>query len=81
LLVLLGATAGKIEKAVTEYENYSPDELTIIRAKNLEQAADICRQHAELGDIITLSPACASFDSYANFEKRGEHFKKIVSDF
>ncbi|MFR3346726.1 MAG: hypothetical protein ACLTSK_01610 [Christensenellales bacterium] len=33
---------------------------------------------ASAGDVILLSPACASFDSYRNFAERGEHFKKIV---
>jgi len=32
------------------------------------------------GDIILLSPACASFDAYRNFEERGNHFKRIVDD-
>ena len=40
---------------------------------------EIASQIANSGDIVTLSPACASFDKYPNFEKRGEHFKGIVN--
>ena len=36
---------------------------------------------AEKGDIMLLSPACASFDQFKNFEQRGEMFKQIVKDY
>ena len=35
---------------------------------------------AEKGDVVTLSPACASFDLYPNFEARGRHFKRLVNE-
>ena len=34
---------------------------------------------AQSGDIVSLSPACASFDSYPNFEVRGKHYKDLVN--
>lgn len=78
-LVLLGATADKIEKAVREYPEYDPEALKIIRVSTLEDAVDAARDSAVPGDIITLSPASASFDLYRNFEERGNHFKRIVN--
>ena len=35
---------------------------------------------AKEGDIVSLSPACASFDAYPNFEERGNHYKKLVNE-
>jgi UDP-N-acetylmuramoylalanine--D-glutamate ligase len=37
-------------------------------------------QLAKKGDIILLSPACSSFDQFANFEERGKHFKQLIDD-
>lgn len=80
ILILLGVTAGKIETAITGYEGYDPKKLKIIHVKTLEEAVNTAKQLAESGDIVTLSPACASFDMYVNFEARGKHFKKLVND-
>ena len=44
----------------------------------MEEAVNKAREIAGEGDIFTLSPACASFDMYPNFEARGEHFKSLV---
>lgn len=80
VLVLLGETADKIEKAVKEDKTYNPDEIKIIRADVLENAVAIARENAISGDVISLSPASASFDKYKDFEERGRHFKKIVGE-
>lgn len=48
-------------------------------AGNLEEAFTIARRLAEPGDVVLLSPACASWDQYASFEDRGKHFKDLVS--
>lgn len=79
-LILMGVTADKIEKAVTQTEFYDPDELKILRASSMEEAVSLARQNAVSGDIVTLSPACASFDMYANFEARGRHYKALVCE-
>ncbi len=81
LLVLIGVTADKIEKAVKAAPGYKPGCPEIMRASSLEEAADICRQNAKKGDVVSLSPACASFDMFPNFETRGEKFKEIVNGF
>lgn len=44
----------------------------------LEEAVRTLYAEASSGDVILLSPACASFDAYGNYAERGEHFKKIV---
>lgn len=80
VLVLLGETADKIEKAVREDKKYNPNEIKIIRTDCLEKAVEIARQNAVSGDVISLSPASASFDKYKDFEERGRHFKQIVKD-
>jgi UDP-N-acetylmuramoylalanine--D-glutamate ligase len=78
-LINLGATAEKIENAVKSYPGYDPEKLPIIRVNTLEEAVEAARKKASSGDIISLSPASASFDLYKNFEERGQHFKRIVN--
>ena len=77
-LYLCGATADKIEKAVRSDVNYSgtPE---IIRVQNIEAAVNKAKELAKSGDIVTLSPASASFDAYPNFVARGNHFKELVN--
>lgn len=79
ILILLGATAEKIEKSVKEYNGYDPEKLKIIKVDTLEEAVITARRLAHQGDIVSLSPASASFDLYVNFEQRGHHFKNIVN--
>lgn len=79
LLILLGATADKIENAVKNYSGYDEKNCRIIRVKTLEEAVECAKKNAKSGDIVTLSPASASFDLYKNFEERGHHFKNIVN--
>ncbi len=78
-LVLLGATADKIDEAVRAYDNYNENECRIIRVKTMEAAVEAARKAAVNGDIVTLSPASASFDMYKNFEERGRHYKSVVN--
>ncbi|MGN1320786.1 MAG: UDP-N-acetylmuramoyl-L-alanine--D-glutamate ligase [Acutalibacteraceae bacterium] len=78
-LYLCGDTADKIEKCLRDYEGYngSPE---IVRVKNIPEAVASARKLASAGDIVTLSPACASFDAYPNFAARGNHFKQLVNE-
>lgn len=78
-LVLLGATADKIEESVKAAPNYREGCPDIVRVASLEEAVNACRKAAAEGDIVALSPACASFDMFPNYETRGEEFKKLVN--
>lgn len=50
-------------------------------ADQLRDALTVALSHAEAGDIVVLSPACASFDEFSCFEERGEVFKSLVREF
>ncbi|MFI3169717.1 MAG: UDP-N-acetylmuramoyl-L-alanine--D-glutamate ligase [Faecalibacterium sp.] len=78
-VVLMGATGPVIEKALLAHPEFAASGLQIIHAENMEQAVDLARANAVAGDVISLSPASASFDLYVNFEARGHHFKNTVN--
>ena len=79
-LILCGATADAIERAVVESEAYetAAERPRILRCKDLREAVDAAYFCAESGDVVTLSPACAAFDCYANFMERGRAYKEMV---
>lgn len=78
-LILLGDTAQKIQDAVQAAPQYQEGCPEILRVDNMEQAVAAAAAHAQQGDIVSLSPACAAFDLYPNFEVRGRHYKDIVN--
>ncbi|CAB1254601.1 UDP-N-acetylmuramoyl-L-alanine--D-glutamate ligase [Clostridium sp. MT-14] len=77
-LILMGATKGKIKEAFDKLKNEKGIHVPIVVVNSLFDAVNKARELAENGDIITLSPACASFDMFPNFEVRGNSFKEIV---
>ena len=79
VLILTGATADKIEAAVKADPGYAESGLVILRGADMEEAVNLARREAKPGDIVSLSPACASFDCYPNFEVRGRHYKALVN--
>ncbi len=79
VLVLMGATGPVVEKAVRECPGFAESGLVILHADDMNQAVELARGAAVPGDIVSLSPASASFDRYANFEERGREFKEIVN--
>lgn len=79
LLILMGATGPRIEKAVREHPDFAESGLTILYADGMQEAVELARANAKPGDEVTLSPASASFDLYPNFEVRGRDYKKIVN--
>ena len=79
VLVLIGNTKAKIRSAFEQEMKKRNIELVIDEADSLEEAVKIAKDNAITGDVITMSPACASFDMYKNFEIRGIAFKDIVN--
>ena len=79
VLILMGDTGPIIEKAVRECEGFAESGLAIEHAEDMKQAVEIAYHTAKSGDIVSLSPASASFDKYPNFEVRGRHFKDLVN--
>ncbi len=72
-LILLGETKDIIRKSAEKNQFNN-----IIMVETMEDAVNKAFEKAEKGDAILLSPACASFDMYDNYEKRGEDFKKWI---
>ena len=77
-MALTGPTADAIEKTVKEHPHYkgSPE---IVKVSDIKEAVEVIHSRAQKGDIVTLSPACASFDAFPNFEARGKYFKELVN--
>ena len=72
---LIGQTKEKIREAAIKCG--FPEE-RIIMCADLKEAADFCMAHAEPGDAVLLSPACASWGQFDNYEQRGDMFKEYV---
>jgi UDP-N-acetylmuramoylalanine--D-glutamate ligase len=72
LVLTIGQSAEKIERALSGVE--------VRRAGTMERAVEEAAAAARPGDTVLLSPACASFDRYRNYEERGEHFRSLVLD-
>jgi len=51
---------------------------TMTEAATLRDAVDLAAQGATQGDVVLLSPACASFDMFADYQDRGRQFKALV---
>lgn len=70
-LILMGEAREKIRKALGDLTE-------TIMASSLEEAVRFAKEKATGGDVVLLSPACASFDMFRDFEDRGRQFKDIV---
>ncbi len=73
-LVLLGATRDKIAETARRlgFED-------IVMADSFEEAFDKCVEYSRPGDAVLLSPACASWGMFKNYEERGDKFKEVVN--
>lgn len=72
-LVLIGQTRDKIKEAAERLGFHD-----IILCENLEEAVKLCAEKANPGDAVLLSPACASWGQFDNYEQRGDMFKEYV---
>ncbi|NMA92474.1 MAG: UDP-N-acetylmuramoyl-L-alanine--D-glutamate ligase [Firmicutes bacterium] len=72
-VILMGETADQIARELEEagFKGYQ-------KVKGLEEAVAEARQKAQPGEMVLLSPACASWDMFADFEERGRQFKQLV---
>lgn len=79
-LALIGQTAPQIAEAVRNLSGNRLASLPIKQCASLEEAVNWSRAQALPGDAVVLSPACASFDMFKDFEQRGQIFKQLVAD-
>ncbi len=81
ILLLLGQTGDAIRRAVEEAAARTGRPAPrIIRGAGLDELVLRARELARPGEAVLLSPASASYDMYRNFEERGEHFRRLVSE-
>ena len=73
LFVLIGQTREKIAECAKAHGMKN-----IVLAESFEEAMDICIKESKAGDAVLLSPACASWGMFPNYEVRGKRFKEIV---
>jgi UDP-N-acetylmuramoylalanine--D-glutamate ligase len=69
--LLIGQDAQDIEQVLAGKVEFS-------HATDMQEAVNMAHQQAVRGDLVLLSPACASFDAYTGFEARGDHFAELV---
>ena len=79
-LILLGATKNIIKEAFDKLKNEKGIEIPIVLVDSLEEAVLKANEIAKDGDVVTLSPACASFDMFPNFVVRGNKYKELVNN-
>ncbi|BCQ64660.1 UDP-N-acetylmuramoylalanine--D-glutamate ligase [Pseudomonas sp. Boi14] len=72
-VILMGRDSDQIGEAIG-------DAVPLIRVGSLQEAVEQCRATAQPGDVVLLSPACASFDMFKNYEDRGHQFVRVVEE-
>ncbi len=86
--IALRAREGKVRgvvvmgEAAEELEGFlrnSGVEVDIYRVSDMNQAVAQAHRISSWGDVVLLTPACASFDQYSNYAERGDHFRELVN--
>jgi len=70
-VILIGEAAGRLRAALSGFDRISG-------AGSLREAVEVAAREAVPGDVVLLSPACASFDMFADYRDRGQQFKELV---
>lgn len=71
LLVLIGEAAPRLEQVLKPFDR-------VQHAPSLAQAVELAAERATAGDVVLLSPACASFDMFTDYQDRGRQFTALV---
>jgi len=71
VVLLVGAASDIIETQIGR-------QLPTVRMETISKAIDYCLASGSPGDVLLLSPACASFDQFDNYEARGDHFRETI---
>lgn len=79
-LILVGNTKSKIRNSFNKVMEQKNISLDIYEVDTFEETLTKATSIAEKGDVVTLSPACASFDMFPNFAVRGNRFKELVNE-
>jgi UDP-N-acetylmuramoylalanine--D-glutamate ligase len=79
-IICFGEAGPDVEEALRSAADESSQGASVACFATLREAVKEARGLAKAGDVVLLSPACASYDAYDNFEQRGEDFRRLVRE-
>jgi UDP-N-acetylmuramoylalanine--D-glutamate ligase len=79
-VLLIGAEPPYPYSAAPKIRNELSEAVPVVSCGVLQRAIQYAREHSTPGDVVLLSPACASFDQFESYEHRGKVFKQLVSE-